>query len=75
MTTDATPTILELTRALPVVTAQDMLHAQGYEMTADDRAAVVALADRYETLGIPRRVLLKVCDTDGQRIGALEVNL
>lgn len=69
------PTILDLVRALPVVSAKDMLRAQGYSPTADERAAIVALADEFEAQGLSRKVAIKVCDFEGARIGSLEFHV
>ncbi|MBB5495794.1 hypothetical protein [Nocardiopsis metallicus] len=61
--------------ALPQIIATSMIHAQGYTLTAEERAAVVAKADFFESLGLSRTVTLKVIDPWGARIGSIEFNL
>lgn len=58
--------------ALPVVTAPDMLRAQGYSPSKDDRAAIKARADWFEALDMPREVGILVVDIyTGSPIGHL----
>ncbi|WP_336628484.1 MULTISPECIES: hypothetical protein [unclassified Microbacterium] len=68
-------TILDLTRALPEVVAGSMIYAQGYVPTRDEHAAIVALADAFEALGLSRRVRVRVHDFQGARIGSLDFHL
>lgn len=68
-------TVLDAVQALPIVLASDMIRAQGYVPTADERAVIVALADLFEGMGLSRRVSVKVCDFDGVRIGSLEFHV
>ena len=56
------------------VTAQSMLHAQGFRITADQRAILVAKADRYRAItgetGLTD-ISIPVVDLDGAPIGKL----
>lgn len=57
---------------LPTITALDMLHAQGWKPTADERSAIVAKADFFEANGLSRTVNLSVVDVyTGTKIGQL----
>lgn len=58
---------------LPVVTALDMLHAQGYVPTETERAAIDAVLAAVAELGADRRVSLKVVDFHGHTIGSLSI--
>lgn len=60
---------------LPVVTAKSMLYAQGYTPTRQERAAILARADFFETVGMSREVNIKVVDFSGSHIGHLGFNI
>lgn len=61
--------------ALPVVTALDMLHAQGWKANAVELIAIKARADFFEWAGMDRSVNIKVVDVySGARIGSLIFN-
>ncbi|MBU8814015.1 MULTISPECIES: hypothetical protein [Mycolicibacterium] len=70
---NATETIAKIKSlpALPTVIAADVLHAQGYAPTADERAAITAHAEFFETMGMPRTVNIKVVDFGNIHIGNL----
>lgn len=62
--------------ALPVVMANGMLSAQGYKPTTEERAAIDARADFFESLGMTREVNIPVMDVyTGARIGSLVFNV
>jgi len=48
--------------AVPVVLAKDMMYAQGWKPSAEERAALVARNDCFEELGMPRGVNILVLD-------------
>jgi hypothetical protein len=61
---------------LPVVTALNMLHAQGWKPSADERAAIKARADFFESMEMDRSVHVKVVDVyTNARIGSLIFNI
>lgn len=68
---------MDITRAadlpeLPTVIAADMLHAQGYTPTAEERAAIVARGDFFAQHGVSRLVRVPVRDFNGLLIGSLD---
>lgn len=60
---------------LPAVRAADMLRSQAYEPTAEERAAIVARADFFESIGMTRAVTVAVFDFHGARIGSIVFNV
>lgn len=60
---------------LPVVIARDMITAQGYTPTVAERAAIVARADFFGSMGLSRGVTVKVNDFHGAHIGNLEFHI
>lgn len=61
--------------ALPTVFASSMLYASAYKPTPEERAAMVARADFYEEMELPREVTLPVIAPMGNRIGDLRFTL
>lgn len=63
--------VLSSLPALPVVQAQDMLHAQGYQPSSSESAVIRSYGDVFESLGVSRSVSLQVRDFHGSHIGFL----
>lgn len=62
--------------ALPTVMATGMLAAQGFKPSTEERAAIRARADFFESLGMTREVNIPVVDTyTSARIGTLVFNV
>lgn len=62
--------------AVPTVTALDMLRAQAWVATDEERAVIKARADFFEWVGMDRSVHIKVVDVyTGARIGTLIYNI
>lgn len=62
--------------ALPTVWAVNMYAAQGVKLGSGERAAVVARADFFQSIGLDRSVTLKVVDPrTGERHGSLTYTL
>ena len=61
--------------ALPVVIAHSMLAAQGFSPTAEQRAAMIARADFFESAGMARTVYVQVRGHGGERLGDLVFNV
>lgn len=75
--TQTAPEIVEKINSLPElpeVTAKDMLHAH-YEPTPPERAAILARADLFESMGMSRKVNVRVVDFQDNHIGNLEFHL
>lgn len=58
--------------ALPTVFAKSMIYAQAWAPTSEERAAITARADFFESIGMSRSVNIKVVDpSTGGVIGSL----
>ncbi len=72
----STATAAPVLPVLPVVSALDMLHAQAWTPTAEERDAIRQHADFFAAEGLSSTVRIRVSDVyTGARIGFLEVNL
>lgn len=74
----STTEILTKANSLPVIAnviANNMLTAQGYTPTAAERAAILARADFFDSVGMARKVNVKVIDFGGTHIGDLEFHV
>lgn len=60
---------------IAAVTASTMLTAQAYTPTTAERAAIIARADFFESLGMARTVNVKVIDFAGAHIGNLAFHI
>lgn len=70
--------ILTKANNLPVIAnviANNMLTAQGYTPSTAERAAILARADFFESVGMARKVNVKVVDFGGMHIGDLEFHV
>ncbi|MFF2088528.1 hypothetical protein ACFVVM_32495 [Nocardia sp. NPDC058176] len=57
------------------VVASSMIYAQGYTLTTEERALIIARADLFEALGLHRRVTVTVRNFAGAVIGRIAYNI
>lgn len=66
---------VEVLPTLPEVMAIDMLRAQGWRPSQQERAAIKARADFFQKMGLDRSVNIRVVDVyTGVKIGTLVYN-